>query len=96
MRKRTMKKLTLVLSVLMMVTMSAGVVLATEKQVVKMENLGGKVMSMDAKAGTIMVMTKDNKEETLKASHKKMKGCAVGEEVIIEKSLSVFATVGLF
>jgi hypothetical protein len=81
-----MKKFALVLSVFMLFAMSAGTVLATGKHVSKMETLEGKIVSVDAKAGKIVVMTTGNKEETLKASAKLTKGVVVGEKVTIEKS----------
>ena len=50
----------------MLVTMTAGIVLAAEKQAAKLERIEGQVVSIDAKSGQI-VITANNQKETLKA-----------------------------
>lgn len=80
-----MKKIALVVSFIMLVTMSAGTVLAAQKHVAKLETLQAQVVSMDAKGGKIVVTT-NNKQQTLKASAKVMKGLVAGDQVRIEES----------
>lgn len=79
-----MKKLAILLSVVMMVTLTSGVCLAKKaKKAAKVEMLSGEVVNVDAKAGTIVIKAK-NKDKTLKAEPKLLEGIAAGEKVKIE------------
>jgi len=82
-----MKKLAILMSVIMLVTLTAGVCLAKGKKAakpaVKVEILSGEVVNVDAQAGTIVVKVQD-KEHSLKAEPKLLEGIAAGQKVNIE------------
>jgi preprotein translocase subunit YajC len=78
-----MKKIAILMSVLMLVTLTTGAALAKGKKVAKLKGLIGEVVKVDAAAGTIVIKAK-NKEQTLKAEPKLLEGIAVGEKVKVE------------
>ncbi|MBU0993926.1 MAG: hypothetical protein KJ737_15635 [Proteobacteria bacterium] len=94
-----MKKLSLVLSVFMLVAMSAGLVMAAEKHAAKhvatLESLEGQVVSIDTHAGKIVIMA-NNKEETLEADANLIKDIVVGEKVSIEKTGNILKSIKKF
>jgi hypothetical protein len=78
-----MKKIAILMSVLMLVTLTTGVALAKGKKAAKMKTLVGEVVKVDAQAGTIVIKVKD-KEHALKAEPKLLEGIEVGQKVKIE------------
>jgi hypothetical protein len=78
-----MKKIAILMSVLMLVTLTSGIALAKGTKVAKMKILTGEVVKVDAQAGTIVIKAK-NKERTLKAEPKLIEGIAAGEKVTVE------------
>jgi hypothetical protein len=78
-----MKKLAMVMAVLMLIALTAGSVMAKQKPAV-LESLSGKVVTVDEKAGKIVIMANE-KEQTLKAEPKLLKGIVVGETVNIQR-----------
>jgi len=80
-----MKKLAILMSVFMLVALTAGFALAEEKKAAKMEVLTGQVVAVDTAAGTIVIKVGD-KEQTLKAEAKLLEGIAAGDKVSLEKA----------
>lgn len=84
-----MKKLAILMSVVMLLTLTAGACLAKEKKAaqpaVKVEAVNGEVVNVNAQAGTIVIKAND-KEQTLKAEPKLLEGIAAGQKVNIEKT----------
>ena len=78
-----MKKIAILMSVLMLVTLTTGAALAKEKKVAKVKSLTGKVVKVDALAGTIVIKAK-KKEQTLKSEPKLLEGISAGEKVKVE------------
>jgi formylmethanofuran dehydrogenase subunit D len=78
-----MKKIAILMSVLMLVTLTSGMALAKGKKATKMKILTGEVVKVDAQAGTIVIKAK-KKERTLKAEPKLIEGIAAGEKVTVE------------
>jgi hypothetical protein len=78
-----MKKIAILMSVLMLVTLTSGMALAKGKKAAKMKSLTCEVVKVDDQAGTIVIKAK-NKERTLKAEPKLLEGIAAGEKVKIE------------
>jgi hypothetical protein len=78
-----MKKIAILMSILMLVTLTSGMALAKEKKAAKMKIMTGEVVKVDAQTGMIVIKAK-NKEHTLKAEPKLLEGIAAGEKVKIE------------
>jgi hypothetical protein len=78
-----MKKIAILMSVLMLVTLTTSAALAKEKKVAKVKSLTGEVVKVDALAGTIVIKGK-KKEQTLKSEPKLLEGIAAGDKVKIE------------
>lgn len=87
-----MKKLAMILSVIMLITFTAGMAFAEEEKAAKMEVITGKVVDVDATTGMITVMANDE-EETLQAEPKMLEGIDVGQKVSIEKSEDVVKSI---
>jgi uncharacterized protein (DUF2141 family) len=79
-----MKKLAILMTVVMLVALTAGVSLAAKKAA-KVETLTGEVVKIDAKKGDVVIKV-NNKDLTLKAEPNMLAGITVGEKVTIEKS----------
>jgi uncharacterized protein (DUF2141 family) len=79
-----MKKLAILMSVVMLVALTAGVSLAAKKAA-KVETLTGEVVKIDAQKGDLVIKV-NNKNQTLKAEPKMLAGITVGEKVTIEKT----------
>jgi hypothetical protein len=78
-----MKKIAILMSILMLVTLTSGMALAKEKKAAKMKIMTGEVVKVDAQTGMIVIKDK-KKEHTLKAEPKLLEGIAAGEKVKIE------------
>jgi hypothetical protein len=87
-----MKKIAILMSVLMLVTLTTGAALAKEKKVTKVKSLTGEVVKVDAQAGTIVIKAK-NKERTLKAEPKLLEGISAGEKVNIEMTGNMLKSI---
>ena len=88
-----MKKMSLVLSALVLFVMVSGPVFAAHKKVVKLESLEATVVSVDAKAGKLEITTANNAKETLKASAALLNGVTAGEKVKLQKSGTVLKSI---
>lgn len=88
-----MKKVSLILSALVLFVMMSGTVFAGEKKVVKLESLEATVVSVDAKTGKLEITTENNVKETLKAHAALLKGITAGEKVMIQKSGKVLKSI---
>ena len=80
-----MKKIAILMSVVMLIVLTAGFAMAAEKKAPKLATLSGEVTQVDAAAGTISVMVK-GKEMALKAEAKQLEGIAVGDKVTIKEA----------
>jgi hypothetical protein len=87
-----MKKIAILMSILMLVTLTSGMALAKGKKVAKMKSLTGEVVKVDAAAGTIVIKAKD-KDKTLKAEPKLLEGIAAGEKVNIEMTGNMLKSI---
>jgi len=87
-----MKKLVLILSVVMLIALTAGIAFAAEEKAVKIEMLTGTVQDVNAQDGMIVVLANDQ-EQTLKAEPKMLEGIDVGQKVNIEKSGDVIKSI---
>ena len=87
-----MKKMAMILSVIMLITFTAGMVFAEEEKAAKMEVITGKVVDVDAASGNITIMANDE-EQTLQAEPKMLEGIEVGQKVNIEKSEDVIKSI---
>lgn len=79
-----MRKLAIVMSVMMVIALTAGVSLAAQKAA-KVQTVTGEVIKVDAKTGDIVIKF-NNKDHALKAEPKMLTGIMTGEKVTIEKS----------
>jgi UDP-3-O-[3-hydroxymyristoyl] glucosamine N-acyltransferase len=87
-----MKKIAILMSVVMLVVLTAGFAMAAEKPAAKVEMMSGDVSKIDAKAGTISVMV-SGKDMALKAEAKLLEGIAVGDKVNIEATGGVLKSI---
>jgi hypothetical protein len=88
-----MKKIAILMSVIMLVALTAGVSMAAEKKhAAKLETMSGQIVKIDSAAGNIVIMS-DGKEYTLKAEAKLLEGFAAGEQVKIEKTADVLKSI---
>ncbi|MBL7179483.1 MAG: hypothetical protein ABIK98_14205 [Pseudomonadota bacterium] len=90
-----MKKLAILMSVLMLITLTAGISMAKEKKApapAKLESLSGEVVKVDAAKGEIVIKA-DGKDQTLKAEPKLLEGIAAGQKVSIEKSETTLKSI---
>ena len=87
-----MKKIAILMSVVMLIALTAGFAMAAEKPAAKVAMLSGDVSKIDTKAGTISVMV-GGKEMALKAEAKLLEGIAVGDKVNIEETGGVLKSI---
>ena len=87
-----MKKLALIMSVVMLVALTAGIVFSAEEKGAQIEMLTGTVQEVNADEGTIVILANDE-EQTLKAEPKMLEGIDVGQKVNIEKSGEVIKSI---
>ena len=87
-----MKKLALIMSVVMLMALTAGIVFSAEEKVAQIEMLTGTVQEVNADEGTIVILANDE-EQTLKAEPKMLEGIDVGQKVNIEKSGEVIKSI---
>jgi len=87
-----MKKIAILMSVLMLIALTAGITMAKEKKAAKLEAMSGEVVKVDAKAKSIVIKV-DGKDVTLKADAKLLEGIAVGDKVNIEESGKVLKSI---
>jgi hypothetical protein len=92
-----MKKITMIVSALMLFAFTAGITLAAEApkaapKAATMETIQGKVTKIDAAAGKITVMVKD-KEQTMTAEKKLLESVKAGDMVSIEKAGDAVKTI---
>jgi hypothetical protein len=87
-----MKKIAILMSVIMLITMTAGISMAKAKTTAKLETLSGEVVKVDAKAQSIVINV-DGKDLTLKAHAKLLEGIAAGDKVTFEKAKHVLKSI---
>jgi hypothetical protein len=87
-----MKKIAILMSVIMLVTMTTGAALAKSKKAAKVKTLTGEVVKVDAQAGTIVIKA-NNKDQTLKAEPKLLEGIAAGEKVKVEMTGNMIKSI---
>ena len=87
-----MKKLALIMSVVMLMTLTTGIVFSAEEKATQVEMLTGTVQDIDAEGGMIVILANDE-EQTLKAEPKMLEGIDVGQKVNIEKSGDVIKSI---
>lgn len=87
-----MKKLAILMTALMVITLTMGVATAEQKKAAapatasaEVEMMSGEVVHVDAAAGTIVIKGND-KDHTLKAEPNLLKGCIAGDKVDAEVS----------
>jgi hypothetical protein len=81
-----MKKMAIIMSVLMLIAFTAGITLAAQaRKAAKVETIQGNVVKVDAAAGQIVVSVQ-NKEQTLKAKKQLLGSVKAGDMVSIEKT----------
>ena len=71
------------MSVLLFITLAAGMALAADKKAAKVYTLSGEVLRVDAQAATIVIKY-HKKEVTFKGEPKLLEGITVGEKVRVE------------
>jgi hypothetical protein len=86
-----MKKLAILMSVLMLIGLTAGLCPAEEKALT-LEMLSGKVVNIDNESGTIVILAADQ-AYTLTAEPKLLEGIAPGERVDIEIAGDVLKSI---
>lgn len=86
-----MKKLAILMSALMLIALASGLGPAEEKALI-LEMLSGKVVSIDNRAGTIVILA-DNQAYTLTAEPKLLERIAPGEMVDIEIAGDVLKSI---
>lgn len=86
-----MKKFAILMSVLMLIALTSGLGPAEEKALT-LEMLRGKVVSIDNRAGTIVILA-DNQAYTLTAEPKLLERIAPGEMVDIEITGDVLKSI---
>ena len=87
-----MKKLALIMSVVMLMALTAGIVFSAEEKATQIEMLSGTVQEVNADEGMIVILANDE-EQTLKAEPKMLEGIDVGQKVNIEKSGDVIKSI---
>jgi hypothetical protein len=82
-----MKKMAIIMSVLMLIAFTAGITLAAgaRTKAAKVETIQCNVVKVDAAAGQIVVSVQ-NKEQTLKAGKELLGSVKAGDKVIIVKT----------
>ncbi len=81
-----MKKIAIIMSVLMLIAFTAGITLAAQgSKAAKVEIIQCNVVKVDASAGQIVVSVQ-NKEQTLKAGKELLGSVKAGDTVSIEKT----------
>ena len=79
-----MKKIAILMSVVMLIALTAGALLAAGEEAAKLETMSGQVVKVDAAAGNI-VITSDGTECTLNAEAQLLDGVSAGDQVTVEK-----------
>lgn len=80
-----MKALSILMSVFLIIGLTAGVAMAKAKSMPKLEKMSGVVEKVDTVTGDITVKVR-GKDLNLKGDPKMLEGITVGEKVIIEKA----------
>jgi len=87
-----MKKIAILLSVIMLIVLTAGFAMAAEQKAAKVATLSGEVTKIDAAAGMVIVKV-GAKDMALKAEAKLLEGIAVGDKVTIEETGGVLKSI---